>query len=102
MKINQTNPHLNLTNIIGVEQAARKEAQEKAAESAKAQAAEEALRLQKLAEGVKKTEGGGKKSPGGQGRRNARYLPDGTIQSEGSDIPDSPLPPPEGGIDIRA
>lgn len=104
MKINHSNPNLQLQNILGIEQAARKTAQEKAAESAKAQQAEETLRLQNLAELVQKIKGDEKKKPGlGQGRRNARYLPDGTVQPEGSDTPDDPSnPSPRSGIDLRA
>ncbi len=106
MKINHTNPNLNLMNTLGVEQAARKAAQEKAAESAKARAAEEAQRLQQISETLKGKKPVGKIGPdskGQQGRRNARYLPDGTVQPEGSDGPDdSSNPPPRGGIDIKA
>lgn len=104
MRINHTNPNLNLLNTLGVEQAARKEAQEKAAESAKAHAAEEALRLQQLAQSVKKIGGDGKQKPEtGQGRRNARYLPDGSVQPEGPDEPGGDAtPPPRKGIDIKA
>ncbi len=106
MRINQTNPNIQLQNILGLEQAARKEVQEKAAEAAKAHAAEEALRLQQLADSVKKKKPVGKEdsnSPSQQGRRNARYLPDGTVQTEGPEAPgDAPPPSPRAGIDIRA
>jgi len=106
MKINHNNPNIQLQNILGLEQAARKEAAQKAAESAKAHAAEEALRLQAMADSLKKIGNGQKKNPGGpskQGRRNARYMPDGTVEPEGSDVPEGPSgPPPQGGIDLRA
>ncbi len=103
MKINQTNPNLQLQNILGLEQATRKEAQEKAAEAAKAHAAEEAIRLQQLADSFKKKPVGKENSNPQQGRRNTRYLPDGTIQTEGSNAPgDAPPDSPRGGIDIRA
>lgn len=106
MKINHNNPNIQLQNILGLEQAARKSAQEKAAESAKAHEAEKALRLQETAESLKEIKDGHKKNPKDpqkQGRRNTRYLPDGTVQPEGSEGPDdSPNPPPRSGIDIRA
>lgn len=103
MKINHSN--LNpMMNTLAIEQAAKKAAQEKAEESAKARQAEETLRLQQLANAVKRKEGSQKKNQGGaQGRRTTRYLSDGTVQSEGPDTPDDTTsPPPQGGIDIRA
>ena len=106
MRVNHNNPNLQLQNILGLEQAARKESQQKAAESAKAHEAEQSLRLQEMADSLKEIRDGKKKNqddPQKQGRRNARYLPDGTIQPEGSDSPENPsAPPPRGGIDIRA
>ncbi|GEM_PF-5721669 len=107
MRVNHNNPNLQLQNILGMEQAARKEAQQKAADSAKAHEAEESLRLQAMADSLKKIGDGKKKDQGDpqkQGYRNTGYGPDGTVQSEGTDSPDGPSspPPPRGGIDIRA
>lgn len=108
MRVNHTNPNIQLQNMMGLEQAARKEAQQKAAESAKAREAEETIRLQGIADSLKKIGDGKKKNQDGpqkQARRNARYLPDGTVQPEGTDSsPEDPStpPPPRGGIDIRA
>jgi hypothetical protein len=106
MKINQNNPNIQLQNTLGIEQAARKAAQEKSAESAKAHEAEEALRLQEIGESLKEIRDGRKKNPGDapqQGRRNARYRPDGTVEPEGLDHPEDGPPPPQAGrIDLKA
>lgn len=106
MRINQNNPNLQLQNILGMEQAARKEAQDKAAESAKAHEAEEALRLREISESLKEIHDGRKKNQEEapkKGFRNARYLPDGTVEPEGSVPPENPSnPPPRSGIDFRA
>lgn len=104
MRINH-NPNLQLQNILGMEQASRKEAQEKPAESAKAHAAEEALRLKEMGDAMKEIQGKRQDESPKKGYRNASYLPDGTVKPEGSDIPEDPANPPpphRGGIDFRA
>lgn len=104
MRINQNNPNIQLQNMLGMEQAARKEAQDKTAESAKAHEAEEALRLKEMSDAMKEIQG--KRDQDGspkKGYRNASYNPDGTVKPEGPDLPpDTPNPPPRGGIDFRA
>ena len=103
MRVNN-NPNLQLQNILGMEQASRKEAQEKSAESAKAHAAEEALRLKEMADAMKEIQGKRQDEPSKKGYRNASYKPDGSVQPEGPDVPEDPSnpPPPRGGIDLRA
>lgn len=106
MRINH-NPNLQLQNILGMEQASRKEAQDKAAESAKAHAAEEALRLKEMSDAMKEIQGKPEQDQGGaskKGYRNARYRPDGSVEPEEPTAPENPSspPPPRGGIDFRA
>ena len=103
MRVNN-NPNLQLQNILGMEQAGRKEAQEKSAESAKAHEAEEALRLKEMSDAMKEIQGKRKDDSPKKGYRNASYKPDGSVQPEGPDVPEDPSnpPPPRGGIDLRA
>lgn len=103
MKINPHNPMINPINTQNLDQAAREAGSAKAAEVAKHQQEEESLKLQRPSESPKKKEVGGKKdSESNQGRRNARYLPDGTVVWEEDESPDDGPPPASHGIDIRA
>ena len=101
MRVNPNNPNYNLFNTQATEQAAREAAKVKADEAAQA---EEAARLQKLSDDLKKKNPGAQKDPtGGQARRNMGYKPDGSVQTEGPDTPnEGPTPPRSGGIDIKA
>ena len=88
-------------NALSLEQIARKEAEKKAAESAKARIVEETLNLEFKVEGIK-GQSESKSGRQGQGRRGMRYLPDGSVQIEGPGIPDDPSSPPIKSIDFKA
>ena len=105
MKINRQN--LNpLFNTQAIEQAARQSAQAKQAETARARAAEETLRLQQKAEKVlgQGHQGeGDKPKKDNRGQRPTGYSKDGSVRTGDDPAPgENPPVSKPGGIDLRA